>query len=72
MRWPSPSSVHAKLRKVGSMMTTKVNQAGGFIPWAAAVYARAEARRRGNRRIGTEDLVLGLLRERDVPDVGRG
>ncbi|MBV9414229.1 MAG: Clp protease N-terminal domain-containing protein, partial [Solirubrobacterales bacterium] len=34
-----------------------------------AVYAREEARRRGNRRVGTDDLVLGLLREPDVAQV---
>src|SRR6202012_1520237 len=42
---------------------------GGFIPWATAVYAREEARRRGNRRVGTEDVVLGLLREPDVAEL---
>ena len=47
-------------------MTAKANKVGGFNPWATAVYAREEARRRGNRRVGTEDLVLGLLREPDV------
>ena len=50
-------------------MTAKVNKAGGFNPWATAVYAHEEARRRGNRRVGTEDLVLGLLREPDVAQV---
>jgi hypothetical protein len=48
------------------MMTAKANKVGGFNPWATAVYAREEARRRGNRRVGTEDLVLGLLHEPDV------
>jgi len=47
-------------------MTAKANKAGGFNPWATAVDAREEARRRGNRRVGTEDLVLGLLREPEV------
>jgi hypothetical protein len=51
------------------MMTAKANEGGGFNVWAAAVYAREEARRRGNRRVGTEDLVLGLLREPDVARV---
>jgi Clp amino terminal domain, pathogenicity island component len=51
------------------MMTAKANPVGGFNPWATAVYAREEARRRGNRRVGTEDLVLGLLREPDVAEV---
>ncbi|HTU87274.1 MAG TPA: Clp protease N-terminal domain-containing protein [Solirubrobacteraceae bacterium] len=50
-------------------MTAKAKKADGFNPWATAVYAREEARRRGNRRIGTEDLVLGLLREPDVAEV---
>jgi hypothetical protein len=48
------------------MMTAKASKVGGFNPWATAVYAREEARRRGNRRVGTEDLVLGLLREPDL------
>jgi hypothetical protein len=51
------------------MMTANANKVGGFNPWATAVYAREEARRRGNRRIGTDDLVLGLLREPDVAQV---
>jgi Clp amino terminal domain, pathogenicity island component len=51
------------------MMTAKANKAGGYNPWATAVYAREEARRRGNRRVGTDDLVLGLLREPDVAQV---
>ena len=48
------------------MTTAKEIKVGRFIPWATAVYAREEARRRGNRRIGTDDLVLGLLREPDI------
>ena len=48
------------------MMSAKASMVDGFIPWATAVRAREEARRRGNRRVGTEDLVLGLLREPDV------
>ena len=47
-------------------MTAKASKVGGFNPWATAVGAREEARRRGNRRVGTEDLVLGLLRDPDV------
>jgi hypothetical protein len=50
-------------------MTANANAAGGFNPWAAAVYAREEARRRGNRRVGTEDLVLGLLRDPEVVEM---
>jgi hypothetical protein len=48
------------------MMTAKANKVGGYHPWTTAVYAREEARRRGDRRVGTEHLVLGLLREPDV------
>jgi hypothetical protein len=48
------------------MMTAKASKVGGFNPWATYVYAREEARRRGNRRVGTDDLVLGLVREPDV------
>lgn len=51
------------------MMTGKAHEVGGFNPWATAVHAREEARRRGNRRVGTEDLVLGLLREPDLAQV---
>jgi len=48
------------------MMTGETSKVGGFNPWATYVYAREEARRRGNRRVGTEHLVLALLRESDV------
>jgi Clp amino terminal domain, pathogenicity island component len=48
------------------MMTAKASQVSGFNPWATAVHAREEARRRGNRRVGTDDLLLGLLHEPDV------
>jgi hypothetical protein len=51
------------------MMTAKANKVGGYNPWVAAVYAREEARRRGDRRVGTEHLVLGLLREPGVAEV---
>jgi hypothetical protein len=51
------------------MMTAKANKVGGFNPWVTYVYAREEARRRGNRRVGTEDVVLGLLREPEVARV---
>jgi hypothetical protein len=51
------------------MMTAKANKVGGYNPWATCVYAREEARRRGDRRVGTEHLVLGLLRETDVAQV---
>jgi Clp amino terminal domain, pathogenicity island component len=51
------------------MMTGKASKVGGFNPWATCVYAREEARRRGDRRVGTEHLVLGLVREPEVSQV---
>ena len=51
------------------MMTAKASKVGGYHPWATYIYAREEARRRGDRRVGTEHLVLGLLREPDVAQV---
>jgi hypothetical protein len=36
---------------------------GHYHPWTTHIYAREEARSRGDRKIGTEHLVLGLLRE---------
>jgi hypothetical protein len=50
-------------------MTAKVDNIGGYHPWTTYVYAREEARRRGDRRVGTEHLVLGLLHEPDLAQV---
>jgi hypothetical protein len=50
-------------------MTAKASKVGEYHPWTTYVYAREEARRRGDRRVGTEHLVLGLLREPDVVQV---
>ena len=50
-------------------MTAKASKVGGYHPWTTYVYAREEARRRGDRRVGTEHEVLGLLREPDVAQV---
>jgi hypothetical protein len=50
-------------------MTPKASKAGEYHPWTTYVYAREEAHRRGDRRVGTEHLVLGLLREPDVVQV---
>jgi hypothetical protein len=50
-------------------MTAKANKVGGYHPWTTYVYAREEARRRGDRRVGTEHLVLGLLGEPDLAQV---
>jgi Clp amino terminal domain, pathogenicity island component len=41
----------------------------GYHPWTTYVYAREEARNRGDRRVGTEHLLLGLLREPDLARV---
>ncbi|HKR98147.1 MAG TPA: Clp protease N-terminal domain-containing protein, partial [Candidatus Dormibacteraeota bacterium] len=51
------------------MMTAKANTVGEYHPWTTYVYAREEARLRGDRRVGTEHLVLGLLREPDLAQV---
>ncbi len=37
--------------------------ADSYHPWTTYIYAREEARRRGDRRVGTEHLLLGLARE---------
>lgn len=34
-----------------------------YHPWSTTIHAREEARRRGDRRIGTEHLILGLMHE---------
>ena len=50
-------------------MTAKTSKAGEYHPWTTYIHAREEARRRGDRRVGTEHVVLGLLREPDVAEV---
>ena len=37
-----------------------------YHPWSTYIDAREEARRRGDRRVGTEHLLLALLRESEV------
>ena len=44
-------------------MTKPPKPADAYHPWGTYIDAREEARRRGDRRVGTEHLVLGLLRE---------
>lgn len=44
-------------------MSKQASARSEYHPWATYIYAREEARRRGDRRVGTEHLVLGLLRE---------
>lgn len=36
---------------------------GDYHPWTTFIYAADEARRRGDRKVGTDHLLLGLLRE---------
>jgi len=47
-------------------MTRHASTAGSYHPWTTYIHAREEARRRGDRRVGTEHLVLALLRDPDL------
>ena len=47
-------------------MTACPDSAGSYHPWTTYIHAREEARRRGDRKVGTEHLLLGLLHEKDV------
>jgi Clp amino terminal domain, pathogenicity island component len=47
-------------------MTTPANQIVYHDPWTIYIHAREEARRRGDRRVGTEHLLLGLLLEPEI------
>jgi Clp amino terminal domain, pathogenicity island component len=44
-------------------MTKHPKPADAYHPWTTYIDAREEARRRGDRKVGTEHLILGLLRE---------
>jgi len=44
-------------------MTKHSKPADTYHPWRTYIDAREEARRRGDRKVGTEHLILGLLRE---------
>lgn len=44
-------------------MTKQSTPADAYHPWTTYIDAREEARRRGDRKVGTEHLILGLLRE---------
>jgi Clp amino terminal domain, pathogenicity island component len=50
-------------------MTTRLDPGDAYHPWTTYIYAREEARRRGDRRAGTEHLVLGLLRDPAIESV---
>jgi Clp amino terminal domain, pathogenicity island component len=40
-----------------------------YHPWTSYIHAREEARRRGDRKVGTDYLLLGLLQEKDIESV---
>ena len=44
-------------------MTKHSKPADAWNPWSTYIDAREEARRRGDRKVGTEHLILALLRE---------
>jgi hypothetical protein len=44
-------------------MTKRSKPADAYNPWRVYIDAREEARRRGDRKVGTEHLLLGLFRE---------
>src|ERR1700679_1299175 len=44
-------------------MTKQSKPADAYNPWGVYGDAREEARRRGDRKVGTEHLILGLLRD---------
>jgi hypothetical protein len=44
-------------------MTATPETAAAYHPWTTYIYAREEARRRGDRKVGTEHVVLGLMRD---------
>lgn len=44
-------------------MTKHAKPSDAWHPWSTYIDAREEARRRGDRKVGTEHLILGLLRE---------
>jgi hypothetical protein len=47
-------------------MTSHASTAGKYHPWTTYIHAREEARRRGDRRVGTEHLLLALLRDSNL------
>jgi hypothetical protein len=47
-------------------MTTTPSAADRYHPWTTYIAAREEARRQGDRKVGTDHLVLGLLRDDEI------
>ena len=50
-------------------MTTGGTTATAYHPWTTYMWASEEARRRGDRRVGTDHLVLGLLEDPAIESV---
>jgi hypothetical protein len=50
-------------------MTTSSQATTAYHPWTTYAAARDEARIRGDRRVGTEHLLLGLLRDPEIERV---
>ncbi|MGO9875850.1 MAG: Clp protease N-terminal domain-containing protein [Acidimicrobiia bacterium] len=50
-------------------MTPRPAAAENYHPWTTYIAAREEARRRGETRVGTDHLVLGLLHDLEIVSV---
>jgi hypothetical protein len=50
-------------------MSEASNSAIAYHPWTTYAAAREEARIRGDRRVGTDHLLLGLLRDPEIEEV---
>ena len=50
-------------------MTPRPAAAENYHPWSTYIAAREEARRRGDTRVGTDHLVLGLLHDPEIVSV---
>ena len=50
-------------------MATQSAEARTYHPWTTYMWASEEARRRGDRRAGTDHLLLGLLEEPEIEAV---
>lgn len=50
-------------------MTARSATGDSYHPWTTYIHAREEARRRGDRQVGTEHLLLGLLHEKGIDSV---
>jgi hypothetical protein len=48
---------------------SKTSADARYHPWTTYIAAREEARRRGDRKVGTDHLLLGLLQEPGVPEL---